>query len=103
MAAINARDLTAFGEVLADDYIQHASGAQPGPAGVKALFAGFFARMPDLRAEVADLVAEGDRVFARTLTTATISGRPVRGEMFDLWRVKDGRLAEHWGPPATRD
>jgi predicted ester cyclase len=52
------------------------------------------------------LVSEGDRVVAYTHFSATHSGElfgvPATGKRFDLhnfemWRVQDGKLIEHWG------
>jgi hypothetical protein len=64
---------------------------------------------PDLNVEIEDLVAEGDRVVAwvRTTGTMTGSGGPIQasGRTVDFrhaqrFRLRDGRIMEHW---AVRD
>ena len=63
--------------------------------------------MPDLRAEVNDLVAEGDRVAARVSVTGThtgeplfgtpASGRRIRIEQFHIVQCNDEALGiRHW-------
>jgi predicted ester cyclase len=61
---------------------------------------------PDLRVEVLDLIAEGDRVAAFLLFSGTNSGDYRRGgatnrhgsmRAFFIWRVAEGRLVECWG------
>lgn len=52
------------------------------------------------------LVAEGDYVVAHTLFRAThtgellgvpATGRRIEFHSFEMWRVEDGKLIEHWG------
>ncbi|MBV9953363.1 MAG: ester cyclase [Acidimicrobiia bacterium] len=63
--------------------------------------------MPDLRADVEDLVAEGDRVAARVTLTGTYTGEPfgatqpqgqrVRVEQFHIVQFDDeARGVRHW-------
>ena len=65
------------------------------------------AAMPDLQAEVSDLVAEGDRVAARVSMTGTHSGEPLFGtpasggriqiEQFHIVQFNDAALGiRHW-------
>ena len=60
----------------------------------------------DLRFEVHEEVAEGDRVVQRAVMsgrhTGPMMGRQPTGGEFAVrhtysWRVADGRIAEHWG------
>ena len=55
--------------------------------------------------DIEDLIASGDRVVARVRFSATqtgeLFGKPATGRRFEaeqvhIWRVADGRLAEHW-------
>ena len=76
-----------------------------GPAAVRGVVAWWRAAFPDFRFEVADLIAEGDKVVARVPFTGTHlgqwmelapTGRAVRvGEMLIL-RIVDGKIAEGW-------
>ena len=59
--------------------------------------------IPDLNARIDDIVAEGDKVYARLTVTGTNSGRffgaPPTGRayeasMFDYARIEDGRIVE---------
>lgn len=61
---------------------------------------------PDLRVEIEDLVAAGDRVATRVLHRGTHqgdffgiapTGRPVAYEGTIIFRIADGRIAERWG------
>lgn len=61
---------------------------------------------PDLRFEVEDLLAAGDRVAARVTVrgtnTAPFMGRPPTGSSFTVakvsfFRIAEGRIVEHWG------
>ena len=80
-----------------------------GPAEVRATFDWLRASAPDLKVEIEDLVAEGDEVIAwlRMTGTQTGSGGPMppTGRQVDFhhahrFRLRDGRIVEHW---AVRD
>jgi len=56
--------------------------------------------------EIQDLVADGDRVVARSTLSFTHSGPlfgvPATGRRYsftqiEMWRVEGGRIVEHWG------
>ena len=62
---------------------------------------------PDLRVEIEDIVAEGDRVAVRARWTGTHRGtlpmmpfppttRTVEFTGMVFWRVRDGRIVERW-------
>ena len=63
----------------------------------------FFARMwakpapPGYAVKVLRLVAEGDLVVAQVQWTySSADGKTINSEGFDMFRVQDGKLAEHW-------
>jgi predicted ester cyclase len=105
-------DLELADELIHADYADHEP-AHPdrpgGPESVKETVRSLHGSFGELRFEVEDEMAEGDKVFQ----LATMSGRhtgPLMGHeptgkafavrhMY-LWRIADGRIAEHWG---TRD
>jgi steroid delta-isomerase-like uncharacterized protein len=102
---LTARDLDAFSTLLHPDYVNHNRYAEPGKAGSVAVFGAFFDAFDDFRAEVDDIIAvEGTvvgRYTYRGRHTGTFFGVPASGaaiEMhtIDIWRVRDGLLAEHW-------
>ena len=79
-----------------------------GPEGVKAVIRSLRAAYSDFRLEVADLVVDGDMVWARNVGSGTNdgpfmghppTGRSMRIEVFDVVRVRDGKIVEHWGVP----
>lgn len=89
--------------LLTEDYIQH----NPNIAsGVDSIIA--FTRTPEAaRArenmrpapEPPVLIAEGDKVMmmlVRELPDPADPSRTYKSYWFDLWRVEDGKLAEHW-------
>jgi predicted ester cyclase len=60
--------------------------------------------MPDIRVEMGDVLAVGDRVFVRTvffgkhegdLMGLNATGKPLRMEVWHLFRLADGAVVEH--------
>jgi len=103
---VNAGDVALLDRIVADDYLQHALGAVPGRETVKRHLAMYRAAFPDLRVGVEDVLGEEDRVVARTVTEGTHTGsfmghaptlRRFRADGLDMFRVRDGKLVEHWG------
>ena len=105
VAAVNAHDTSTFGEIHTESYIQH-SGRSPNGLGAQIEnFRGIFGRMPDVQARVEDSIIAGDRVVARMSYSAThiqpLQGIAPTGRRFtlrtiDIWRVENGKFAEHW-------
>jgi steroid delta-isomerase-like uncharacterized protein len=95
-------------ELLAPDYVNHSPGFpnQPtGPEGVKAIIGMFRSGMPDLRVNILDMIAEGDKVVVRYTIEGTHegelfgvppTGRRLSIESMTVERVSDGRIREHW-------
>ncbi len=101
----NAGDLDAADALVREDYLQHSPTVAPGRAGLKAFVADLRRAFPDLRVEVDDLIAEGDRVVARVVGCGTHrgeylgiapTGRPFCAAAIDVFRIEGGLLAEHW-------
>ena len=103
---LNGKNLAAVDELHAPGFVTHYKGSPGGDlAGVKAMLAGSFAGMPDMRATVEDLVAEGDRVCVRLAVRGTHTGefmglpptgRSVTTSVIEVLRFEDGKIAEHW-------
>jgi predicted SnoaL-like aldol condensation-catalyzing enzyme len=95
-----ARDMSLAPRYMAEDYLQHNPMV---PTGRKA-FTDFFGRFPRqaVRPEIDDLVtivAEGDLVvlaFRRELPDPKAAGKTYTTTWFDMLRIKDGKIAEHW-------
>jgi steroid delta-isomerase-like uncharacterized protein len=104
-AAVNAHDTGTFSNICTDSYIQHSGRSPSGLAAQIENFQRIFSAMPDIRMKVEDRIIAGDRVVARNSFSAThdhaIRGIPPTGKAFtfrtiDIWRVENGKFAEHW-------
>jgi steroid delta-isomerase-like uncharacterized protein len=104
-AAINARDTGTFAEIHAENYIQNSGRSASGLAAQIELFKRIFSAMPDLRMKVEDRIVAGDRVVTRNSWSATHNtpirgiaptGKPFTFHTIDIWRVENGKFAEHW-------
>ncbi|HKW55657.1 MAG TPA: ester cyclase [Stellaceae bacterium] len=104
-AAVNAHDTSSFPEIHTESYIQHSGRSPSGLAAQIENFQRIFSVMPDLRMKVEDRIIAGDRVVARNTFSAThdhtVRGIPPTGKVFtfrtiDIWRVENGKFAEHW-------
>ena len=105
VAAVNAHDTSTFGDIHAENYIQHSGRSPNGLAAQIENFRAIFARMPDVQARVEDRIIQGDKIVARMAFSAThtqpMQGIAPTGRRFtlrtiDIWRVENGKLAEHW-------
>jgi steroid delta-isomerase-like uncharacterized protein len=105
VAAVNAHDTTAFPEMFTETYIQHSGRSPSGLAGQIENFGRIFTSMPDTRLRVEDRIIAGDKVVARNTYSAThtqtIRDIPPTGKAFtfrtiDIWRIENGKFAEHW-------
>src|SRR5262245_28089692 len=105
VAAVNAHDTTPFPDLFTETYIQHSGRSASGLAAQIDNFRRILTSMPDLRLRVEDRIIAGDKVVARTTYSAThtqtIRAIPPTGKGFtfrtiDIWRVENGKFAEHW-------
>jgi steroid delta-isomerase-like uncharacterized protein len=106
---LNDGDIDGFGEMLADDFVEHeeSAGLAPTKEGVLEFFRMQRAAFPDLRMDPEDVLASGDKVVARARMTGThqgelmgmpATGRSVDVQLIDIIRFDDDGLAhEHWG------
>jgi len=103
---LNGRNLGLVDELVRADYIEHdpLPGQGVGLDGVKDRFTMLIQGL-DPHFTIEDMVAEGDRVVVRWTNTGTqvgdFLGIPATGRTFsipgiDIYRIKDGKLAEHW-------
>jgi predicted ester cyclase len=105
VAAVNAHDTGSFAEIHTESYIQHSGRSPNGLAAQIENFRGIFSRMPDVQIRVEDRIIAGDKVVARMTFSATHS-QPLQGiaptgrrftlRTIDIWRVENGKFAEHW-------
>lgn len=93
---------------MADGYIQHNPNVPTG----RAAFVDFFSKNvavqqiePRIRAPLVAIVAEGDLVvlaFARDGVDPKDPGKKYSTTWFDMFRVENGKIAEHWDPATKR-
>lgn len=107
--AIEQGNLDAFDELIASDFINHTApaGMPKGKEGMSRFIIGVIRQaFPDLRVEIYDQVAEGDKVVTRKAFHATHTGPfmgiPATGKsivfpIIDIVRLRDGQYIEHWG------
>lgn len=92
---------------LAADFMDRTlpEGRPQGTAGPLAASKGFRTAVPDLRAEIDDIVVTGDRAAVHLHFTGHFTGQfgDTRGngqqvdfQAFDLYRVTKGKIAENW-------
>jgi steroid delta-isomerase-like uncharacterized protein len=105
---ISRGDVAVAERIIHPDFFDHTNppGMQRGLEGHKAIVALFRAAFPDQWWRIDDLIAEGDKVVARTTMTGTHlgdffgippTGRSVTLTGVHIMRVADGKIAEHWG------
>lgn len=84
------RDVTAIDRYWAEDYIQHNPSVPSGRDVIRA----FFANAPkDAKYEMGMVIAEDDLVAVHGRITGM---GPAPLIAIDIYRVEDGRIAEHW-------
>lgn len=99
------KDFSQLDQLMREDYIQHNPLVPQGRKGFQEFFAAWFKAVPDFKYELKKIAAEGDLVWAYGTFSGTQSGDwlgiPATGKAYtfdavDIFRIEDGRLAEHW-------
>jgi steroid delta-isomerase-like uncharacterized protein len=94
-------------ELLSPSYVFRDAppGTPTGPEAISQVVTMFRTAFPDLKVNIEEMVAEGDKVCVRATTTGTHkgafmgvppSGRQVAMKGLTMVRVADGRVAESW-------
>ena len=103
----NEHDPDLASEYLAPEVKWHGGllGTVEGVANVAEMLRGFIGALPDLHATEQDVVAAGDTVAVRYVVEATHegnllglepTGRRVRWDAVDVYRLADGMIVEEW-------
>jgi steroid delta-isomerase-like uncharacterized protein len=107
---INTGDFDRAEEVLSPNFVEHEE--VPVPADLQGIdaFKQFFSMLrgafPDMRMDVQDMIAEGDKVVARLTVHGTHQGEfmgmpptdnPIEVTATDIFRIGDGKIVDHWG------
>ncbi len=108
--ALNQGDLTVVDSLAAADAVDH----MPMPPGypsetipaIKKFITDWHTAFPDLKFTVEKMVGEGNEVVIYSTMTGTNTGsfmgmkptgKSVKVEGFDLVRIENGKMVEHWG------
>jgi len=95
-------------ELVSPDAKEHQRGNHDGSEGTKEVINTLRGWFPDFAMSAEDIMASGDKVWARFRATGTNlgsimkmppTGRRMDITVIDIVRVKDGRIVEHWGVP----
>jgi steroid delta-isomerase-like uncharacterized protein len=101
--------MSVIDELLAQDFVEHQELPVAGPGdreGVKQFITMAHSAFPDFTARIDDIIAEDDKVVARTTFSGThkgdFMGIPPTGnrisfQVIDILRFVDGKIVEHWG------
>jgi predicted ester cyclase len=105
--AINSGRWDDAANLLAPDAIDHtgAPGQAPGRDGWTQRWQGMAKMLPDMRTQIEEMVEADGLVATRSRVTATPAagfmggpgGRSFDALAFDMMRVRDGQIVEHWG------
>lgn len=107
---INGGNYEMIPEIFDPAYLDHSAppGAPAGLGGVEAVFKMFRGGFPDVHFDIKTMLSEGDKVATRVSGTGTndgaFMGTPASGKKaawgsHGIFRVADGKIAEHWGQP----
>lgn len=103
--AIEDNQLEEFDSIVAADYDDHLPGQTPGRDVLKKYFSGLHAAFKDLKLPVHAIIAEGDKVAVYNSVQGVhqgdygsfkAKGNSVDAKAFQLYRISNGQLAEHW-------
>lgn len=102
---LNTSNVDLFDTFIAEDYVNHNSFVAPGLQGVKDFFSAWLTAFPDTHVTIEDAITDGQNVVGRYTYRAThqgaymgipATGHEITMRSIDIWRVRDGKLVEHW-------
>jgi steroid delta-isomerase-like uncharacterized protein len=113
--ALDRRDVDGAVALVAEDLVNHTAIAEAqGAAGLRRILGKLHKAFPDQRTSCDDVIAEGDRVVCRVTVRGTNSGplefvqwpMPATGKSvtttgIHVFRIANGKIAEHWGAMDT--
>jgi predicted SnoaL-like aldol condensation-catalyzing enzyme len=113
--SLNGRDVTER-DLLSDDYINHDPYVEAGPAGSASFFEQLLQALPDIQVVCEDAIAVGTLeegtvvgrytymgTFSNSLLGFAPTGKRIVMRSIDIWRVRNGKFAEHWDELNTAD
>jgi steroid delta-isomerase-like uncharacterized protein len=101
-------NLAVLDELVAPNFVDHnpAPGQAAGAAGVRQYFTAMRAAVTDIRVDIEQILAEGDKVVGHIAVRGThtgdlmgmpASGREVVMRVSDIVRIENGKAVERWG------
>src|SRR5260370_33990943 len=104
---VNRKNVS-IGEVnFAPDFVDHGAdvppGLPPGPAGAMQYVGAALKKVPDLRVNIEDLIAEDDKVVVRNHWTGTDAASKQRLAFsgIGIWRIANRQIVERCAYPET--
>ena len=105
--AFNKGDYAVLYNHFHTDFIEHQFGLHSTIEGFKGDIQFLRTAFPDLSLTIEDMVADGDKVWARMIARGTNlggfmgppNGKSFDATVFDMCRFEDGKIIEHWGSP----
>lgn len=103
---LNTGRADGLADLLTEDYVQHHSGGPQGRDGVIRYFQSIFDGFPGGFTTLADQITDGVSLVGRfsfkgrhdgAFMGVEPTGRKIEIRSLDIWRTRDGGLAEHWG------
>jgi predicted ester cyclase len=104
-------DASIVDELCSPDLVEHqfglAAAGEQAREHVKAAIRDVHAAVPDISFSIEDSAEQDDKIWIRVRARGTATGpffgppsnNPIDITVFDLARVVDGRIVEHWGVP----
>ena len=90
----NQHDTAKAAEVVAEDYRPHNPLLPDGKKAFVEFFGGFFHSNPNAKARIVRSGTDGDLVFLHVHFSTSSADRGQA--LVDIFRVKDGKIVEHW-------
>ena len=88
----NNWDLSNLDTYMKEDYIQHNPWRNPAGKALSVSADKFLAMKPHM--EIKHIIEEND--FVCVFFQCTMQANGMENKVFDLYRIEDGKLAEHW-------
>ncbi len=103
----NQGNYALLAEILPETFGEHQDGLHASRQGFQQDVAFLRAAFPDFHMTIEDILDDGDRVWVRSTARGTNTGpfmgpptgRKMEVTVFDLCRVQNGKIVEHWGVP----
>lgn len=90
----NNHDVEAAKKYVKEDYIQHNPGLGQGREALMEAFREKFLHFPDFHLDIVMIIMEED--MAAVYLKNTDSAGRTKCRVVDMYRIEDGKLAEHW-------